>query len=149
MALLTYATVDQLEAWLQDTVPDNAASMIRSASMLVRAATRCDYYDTDVNGLPTDVPTLTAFQNATTAQIAMWIKAGIDPSGGVASVIGATAGAVASSGIGTGKISYAVTAVTSQSNIDALQDAIQSLCPEAIEILLEAGLCQNGPWVIG
>lgn len=148
MALLTYATVDQLEAWLQSAVPDNAPAMLRSASMDVRAATRCDYYDTDTTGLPTDAATLAAFANATCCQVAMWIAAGINPAGGIAAVIGST-GAVSSSGIGTGSIAYSTAAVTSVQNINALQDAVQTLCPEAVEILLEAGLCQNGPWVIG
>lgn len=148
MALLTYATVDQLEAWLQAPVPDNAAARIRSASILVRSATRLDYYDVDVNNMPTDATILAAFQNATCAQVAMWIGAGIDPAAGLAGVIG-TSGPVTSTGVLTGRVTYDGAAITSQSNINALQDAVQGLCPEASEILLEAGLCQNGPWVIG
>lgn len=148
MALLTYATVDQLEAWTQTAPPDNAATMLRSASMLVRAATRCDYYDVDGTGLPTDAATLAAFANATCAQTALWITAGINPQGGTAAALG-TVGPVTSSGVLTGRVTYDATGLTSTANVTAIQDSVQALCAEAFEILLEAGLCQNGPWTIG
>lgn len=148
MGVLVYAAVDDLEAWLQDDVPDNATALLRSASLLVRQATRCDYYDIDSSGKPSDVDTLQAFNDATCCQAAMWISAGIDPQGGIPAVVGAS-GIVTSSGIGTGKVTRDASAITSAANVAALQDSVQSLCPASAEILLDAGLCQNGPWMIG
>ena len=148
MGVLVYAVADDLEAWIQDDVPDNTTQLLRSASVLVRQATRCDYYNVDSNGKPSDATVLQAFEDATCCQAAMWIKAGIDPTGSVASVVGAT-GVVTSSGIGSGTVTRNASAVVSPANVTALQDAVQSLSVEALEILRDAGLCQNGPWVIG
>lgn len=146
--ILLYAAADDLEAWLQDDVPDNTPALLRSASLLVRQATRCDYYNVDVNGKPSDAAILQAFEDATCCQAAMWIRAGIDPTGSVASVVGST-GVVTSSGIGTGTVTRNASAVVSAANTTALQDAVQTLSGEALEILKDAGLCQNGPWIIG
>lgn len=149
MGVLIYATIDDLEAWTQDDVPDNAPLQLRSASILVRQATRCDYYNVDSAGKPSDPIVLQAFNDATCCQVASWIKAGIDPTGSVAAVIGTTGALVSSSGIGSGTVTYDSSAVTSAANVAALQDAVQSINPEAAQILQDAGLCQTGPWIFG
>lgn len=145
---LVYATADQLEAWLQDDVPDNADTLLRSASGLVRRATASDYYDVDGAGKPSDATILQAFTDATCAQAACWIALGIDPVGGSAGALGVT-GAVVSSKLLSGSVQYDTTPLNNQAVINAKQQAATELCDAAIEILQEADLLRSGVWVYG
>lgn len=130
-----YATVDDLEAWLQDDVPDNAPSLLRQASLQVFYATKGAFYDADaVTGAPTDATILQAFDDATCAQVAFWIAADIDPTSGAVQ----PASALSRTRIGTAEVSYdpnAILALTTARTDGALQ-----LCELAYGILEQAGL---------
>ena len=141
--MLVYATPTDLAMWAGDPAPINASQLLRSASILVRDATRAALYDVDQAGKPSDSDVLTAFKDATCAQAAMWAAAGIDPTeGGVA--IGEPT--VASKSMGGRSISY----TDLSSSVTVQQDrakAARELCAEAVAILEAAGLTSGMPAV--
>lgn len=82
--MLLYATPADLAAWSGQPTPDNAARLLREASIRVRAATMRDLYDTAPSGLPALDDLSGAMRDATCAQAEAWSVAGVDPTGGVA-----------------------------------------------------------------
>lgn len=81
--MYVYATVDQLEGWLQAPVPDNSPALLRIASNQITEAIRYAFYTADaVTGKATDTTVLQALQDATCAQVEFWIAAEIDPVAG-------------------------------------------------------------------
>lgn len=137
---LVYAASGDLATWTGTTAPANATQLLRSASLLVREATACDYYATDTTGLPTDTATLQAFNDATCAHAAFWAANGIDPTAG-----GAKPRVQSSKGIGTAHIAYA----DAQQAADAAADSLATLIPESRRILREAGLGSTAAWIVG
>lgn len=137
---LIYATSADLATWTGAAAPANAAQLLRSASLLVREATACDFYATDTTGLPTDTAVLAAFNDATCAHAALWAALKVDPLAGAAQVR-----IQASKGIGTARISYA----DAQAAADAAADSLRNLCPEARRILRDAQLGSTAAWRIG
>ncbi len=131
--VLVYATPEQLGAWTGQAVPANAATLLRSASLLVQAASRSAVYATDTTGAPTATVVRDALRDATTAQAATWATLGIDP---VAGAAGAAASTVTSSSIGGASISLADPGAT----LAAKSTAATGLCLEASVILRQAGL---------
>lgn len=137
---LVYATSGDLANWTGTTVPSNATVLLRSASILVRRATACDYYPTDATGLPTDTAQAQAFNDATCSQAAFWSVNGIDPLRG-----SAQPRVPVSKGIGTARIQYA----DAQMAAEAAAASLQELVPEAATILREAGLGSTAAWIVG
>jgi hypothetical protein len=146
--VLTYATIDDLEAWVQADVPDNADLLIRSASMLVRRATASSYYDADTAGKPSDVDIAQAFSDATCAQVACWIALDINPAGGAAGAVGVT-GAVTRSQLLSGEVMYDTAAQTGAAVVAAKMATVDDLCSESVEILRQAELLGSGVWTYG
>lgn len=124
-----YATTAELAEWTGEAAPANADQLLRQASRLVRRATMTAIYVVDEDDLPTDADVLAAFRDATCAQVASWAALGIDPTAGPASV----RGAVQSSSIGGGTVTYADTSTTKAAAVD-------NLASEAWLILADAGL---------
>lgn len=137
---LTYAASTDLAAWTGTAAPANATQLLRSASLLVRDATACDYYAADPTGLPTDATILQAFKDATCAHAALWAAAGIDPAAGEAK-----ARVLSSKGIGTARLTYA----DAQAAADAAAASLRELCPEGRRILRDAGLASTSAWLVG
>ncbi|KRE79950.1 hypothetical protein [Arthrobacter sp. Soil763] len=133
-----YATPADLQDWIgQDKpLPANAAGLLRSASLLVEAATITAVYDTDADGKPTASAVADAFRDATTAQAAMWSAAGIDPAGGGV----ASSAPVSSKKLGSGAISYDTSVNASVTAFEARRAATTTLCMEAWLILQQVGL---------
>lgn len=146
MAVLVYASEQDLANWTQAANPPNAAALLRSASILVRQVTRVCWYAADsVTNLPTDPTTLQSFKDATCAQCAFWIANNIDPE-----AILAPGQAISTKKIGTAQISYNNVGAGSASAYQMRVDAATTLCEEAFNILSqEANLQLNGVWVIG
>lgn len=143
--MLIYATESNLSDWTDTATPVNAVQLLRSASGLVAEATQTDFYDTDDTGLPTDPLVLQAFNDATCAQVAMWIAAGIDPS-----AVGLNQkGLIASKKIGSAVISYDNNGPASVSVTQARQAAATSLCDESMRILHAQGLASTQVWSRG
>jgi hypothetical protein len=75
--MAAYATVDELEVFLDQAAPD-AASEAVAERMLLRASEVVDdhlrtaIYDVDVDDLPTDADVIAAFRDATCAQVEFW-----------------------------------------------------------------------------
>lgn len=134
--MLIYATSAQLDEWLDGPLPANATTLLRSASLLVRGATVASVYDVDPAGLPTDPAVLAAFRDATCAQAAMWVAAGIDPVGGGV----ASSAPVRSKKLGSGSVDYDTSVNASVTAFTAKQAASRELCAEAYMILRQAGL---------
>ena len=128
----TYATTEDLAAWLGTAAPANAGALLRSASGLVRSETMTAVYATDADGYPTDTALRAAFREAVCAQAKFWADHGIDPSLGAAGV----APLAASKSIGGASIQYS----TYVSTAEARANAAGTLGPDAWYILADAGL---------
>lgn len=140
-----YATPADLSAWTGVTAPVNAVQLLRRASGLVRKATASAFYATDTNGLPTDVPTLQAFNDATCAQANFWSVNNIDPaSGGLTQ-----SGILSNKRIGTASLTYDVMGAGSVTAWRARADATNNLCTESYDILLAADINLTSPWIAG
>lgn len=137
--MLVYADPAALVAWTGQPAPDNAAQLLRSASVMVRGATRTALYAVQPSGLPVDDDLREALRDATCAQAAAWSAAGIDPTAPVAA-----RGRVATSkSLGSGSVTYADAA-----SVVAAQDALRErLTDEAAAILADAGLT-GGPAIV-
>lgn len=144
MAVLVYATPTDLANWTQQPVPANAAAILRSASLLVREATRNCFYAVDAGNLPTDAVIKQAFNDATCAQAAYWAANGIDPGAPLAQ-----AGVLNSKAIGSARLGYDTAGAGSLAAYQARVQASHELCQDAVRILQNAGLQMNGPWVVG
>ncbi|MBF6333328.1 hypothetical protein [Nocardia transvalensis] len=131
--MLIYASPDDLAAFLTP-VPDNAAALIRSASMLVRDVTSNDLYDITPAGLPSDPDLRQALREATCVQVASWVDAGIGPAAGLKP-------AVASQSADGGSVSYSLP------DPEQLQRARERLCHEAHLMLRNAGLASGRPLI--
>lgn len=142
---LTYATPDDMAAWTGGVAPVNATQLLRSASLLVRRFTETAFYTTDTTGLPTDAGILQSFKDATTAQAAFWAASNIDP----ASAGFATSGILSSKKIGSASLTYDVAGAGSVQAFNERRRMASSLCDEAVNILQQAALFTNGPWIIG
>ena len=131
-----YATTADLTTWSEAPAPANAAGLLRSASLLVEAATKAAVYDTGADGKPTAGAVADAFRDATCAQAAMWSAAGIDPAGGGV----ASSAPVRSKKLGSGAIDYDTSVNASVTAFEAKRAAATTLCLEAWLILQQAGL---------
>ena len=134
--VISYASAEDFTDWTEQTAPANATALLRSASMLVRRATITAIYDADSNGIPTDGAVLSAFRDATCAQVAAWVTAGIDPAGGGV----ATSAPVRSKKLGSGSVDYDTSVNSSVAAFQAKKAATSSLTYEAWLILSQAGL---------
>lgn len=126
MAFTSYATVDQLSAWLSQTtvcdVPANATGLLRSATLLVARELNESAYGT----VTIDQPRI----DATCAQAASWIASDIDPAAGPVGV----AKTVKSKGVDGATITY------DGPSSDDRATALDTLCADAYAILYSAGL---------
>ena len=139
--MLIYATTAELTAWLGTAAPANATTLLRSASILVHRATMTAIYDVNVaTSLPVDAALVAAFSDATCSQVGTWIALALDPAKGAAGA----AKVVSAKSIGSGSITYAVTAAAA-----AMANAATDLSQEAWLILAQAGLASGSPWELG
>lgn len=135
MAVLVYAEASDLVAWTGREAPDNADVLLRSASLLVRQATRSAVYAVDASGLPTDAGIAGAFTDATCAHAAALAGAGVDP------LAAGTEAGVSSTSIG----SASVTTLGYLGAEAAKLKLATTLCAEAQAILDSAGLLGQAP----
>lgn len=136
--MLVYATDAELGAWC-NPLPDNADTLLRDASALVRKATRNDIYDVDAAGKPTDPDVIEAFRDATCKQVAIWAANDIDSNKGAAGLEQLPA----SSSIAGASVSYdgAVNAEIATARAKSTKD----LAPEAVDILRDHLLASRSP----
>jgi hypothetical protein len=133
-----YATDAELGAWC-NPLPDNADTLLRDASALVRKATRNDIYDVDAAGKPTDPDVIEAFRDAACKQVAIWAANDIDSNKGVAGLEQLPA----SSSIAGASVSYdgAVNATIAA----ARAQSTTALAVEAVDILRDHLLASRSP----
>lgn len=132
--MILYATAAQLETWMDATPEGDVKPLLRRASGLVGRACRNDRYYTQANGLPVDDDLIEALQDATCAQVEVWIAAGVDP---IAGDTTQTAQPVWSE-IDGARINFDPSGAVAASR--AKSAAIDGLCDEAWDILRAAGL---------
>lgn len=132
--MLVYATPAQLATWTGQPAPDNAAALLREASILVGSACRCDVYDTIPSGLPSDPDLLDAMRDATCAHAALWDRLGIDPTAGKAGL----AATVTSSSIDGASVSTNAGELAAEA-----ARSLDALCLSAYRILRNAGLASS------
>lgn len=136
MSTIVYADAADLTSWTGTAAPSNAGALLRSASILIRRATRSAVYAVDGDGLPTDTAVSAAMRDAACSHAAALSAAGVDPL-----AAGTEAGAVASSSIGSASVTFADSAGAA-----AARTALSvGLCREALSILSAAGLIGGAP----
>ncbi|SLG40346.1 Uncharacterised protein [Mycobacteroides abscessus subsp. abscessus] len=139
MSMLIYATdADLLDGWLT-VLPDDAAALLRRASLLVDEAVRMDCYDTDAADAPTDPRVAAAFRDATCQQVVEWVAAGLDPDAGA---VGQAPQVVSQSTEGD-SVTYAPRPTPAE-----IAAATDYLCRASLLILRAAGLGSRVPRVL-
>lgn len=138
--VLVYADTTALTAWTGGPPPANANQLLRSASLLITNATVASVYGVDDAGLPSEAKVLQAFKDATCAQVAYWVAAGIDPTAGGIS----TAAPVRGKSLGSGRVEYDTAVSGSVTAFQAKRAAAATLCAEAHMILHQAGITPSG-----
>ena len=138
--VLVYADATALTAWTGQAAPANATQLLRSASMLITSATVASVYGVDDAGLPSDATVLEAFRDATCAQVAYWVAAGVDPAAGGIS----TSAPVRGKSLGSGRVEYDTAVSGSVNAFQAKRAAATTLCAEAFMILQQAGVTPSG-----
>lgn len=142
--VLVYAASTDYQTWTGNTPPANMSTLLRSASLLVREATRNCFYAVDTNGYPTDATTKQAFNDATCSQCSFWIANSIDPQ-----AILAPPNILNSKAIGSARLGYDTAGAGSVQAYQQRVQAASTLCDEAYRILSDANLQLNGVWVVG
>lgn len=126
----SFANLAELKNWLQiggdQPAPTNAATKLRSATIIVARACNLNPYQPDVL-TPDNTP---ALRDATCAQVAEWLRLGIEPG----ALLGGSGGVKKSSMLGD-TVERDTTGDTAR-----LDAAGRDLCVEASDILLAAGL---------
>ncbi|UXM90947.1 hypothetical protein [Paenarthrobacter sp. JL.01a] len=138
--VLVYAATSDLTTWTGGPPPANATQLLRSASMLITSATVASVYGVDDAGLPSEAKVLQAFKDATCAQVAYWVTAGVDPTGGGIS----TAAPVRGKRLGSGSVEYDTAVSGSVTAFQAKRAAAATLCAEAFMVLHQAGVTPSG-----
>ncbi|MFI6814431.1 hypothetical protein ACIBG7_18615 [Nonomuraea sp. NPDC050328] len=130
---MAYATVDELEAWLDpDPVPASAArKLARATRYMNNVLLKTAIYPIDDNGLPTEQSHITAMRDACCALVEWWEENGDD---------GLGAGDEYTS-VAAGSISF-----TKGAGGSDLTRGDPRRAPEAVEILDGAGLQGHEPW---
>lgn len=136
MTILVYATSSDYQSWTgNSTLPSNITLLLRTASMLVRDATKCAYYEVDASGYPTNADDVAAMRDATCSQAAALEAASVDP------LAAGTDPEVAASSIGSASVTYAGVETAAQARFRLGR----RLCLEAERILSQAGLAGQPP----
>lgn len=145
---VVYASAQDYSTWVGDSgiMPTNISQLLRSASLLIAEETKAAYYDADADtSLPTDPTILQAFNDATCAQAMVWAQLGIDPNLGGLDVQAPKRG----KGIGTARIDYDTSVVTSAAAFAARQQLVTGLCLQAQTILRQVGVLSMRTWTYG
>lgn len=133
--MLYFANSADFEKYADMTAPDNADRLLRLASGWVKHAVRRAQFDVAPSGMPTDPDIVDALRDATCEQVLVWVQNGVEP-GKVD-----RRGAVSSSSIGDGSVSFETASV-----VAARAEATTALCDTALTILEEADLVGWQPW---
>lgn len=128
-----YATPADLNAapWNANISEPEASTLIARAGVLIDTLTKTATYSVDSDGLPTESLIVAAFNDATCAQASYFLETG-DVSGAAGRFNTLSLGSFSASGGTAGS-------VTNQTS------AVQRYAPEAVEILLNAGLIGRAP----
>jgi hypothetical protein len=146
MATTIYATPNDYLDVLQVTEgPDNLGSLLRSASLLIARNIVAAYYATNDAGVPTDAAIVEALKEACCIQASVWAGLGVDPNRGGLDVAAPKRG----KGIGSARVDYDTSALSSSVAFAARQALLTTLCPDAEQILRAAGLLTSTVWTYG
>lgn len=137
--MLTYADAADVLAEDPDVDLDAAslARYCRSASALIRVATRLAIYGVTPAGAPDDTDVAQAFKDAVVAQVLAWAALGVNPATGTAGVTGQ----VASTSLLSGSVTFTQRAGADQDKAAT----ISALVPDAAAALDALGLLSGQP----
>lgn len=129
---MAYATVDELEAWLDpEPAPTGAARMLaRATRYMDNVLLKTSIYDVDEDGKPTGAEHIAAMRDACCALVEWWDEQGDEGLGAGSEYTSVSAGGIAFSKGGSGSGSA---------------PADPRRAPEAVEILDGAGLLGHEP----
>lgn len=137
-----YATTEDLTNWITPaTAPDNAASLLRSASTLIENRTVNAIYDTDADGYPESNSVRVIFRDATCAQAHYWAVNDLDPAAGPTAEFGKRQ--AISKNISGASIGYSVSLI--ETGTQSRVAALTGLAPETYSILNNVGLLNGIP----
>lgn len=112
--------------------PAELESWAVAASALVTQALRTAWYRADRDGGPLHPPYRQACREAARAQVSAWLTYGADPLTGLVSPAeGAAGGAVSSSGVGSGSVTYAGAEAEAEAVRSAGLASLSALTPGA------------------
>lgn len=135
--MLLFASPSEFEKYADMEAPTNIHRLLGLASTWVRDAVRRAEFDTTPAGLPADPDVKDALRDATCEQVLVWVQNGVEPGKTP------TRGAVSSSSIGDGSVSYETASV-----VEARATATTELASTALTILESADLVGGQPWVV-
>ena len=78
MAVIPYASVDDLRTYLGAEVPPDAERLLLRAQDLIDSVLVSAFYATDSSGNPTDAGVIAGFNKAVCAQVEWWLANGAD-----------------------------------------------------------------------
>ena len=136
--MLIFATPADVEKWMDEPLDGRSVdSLLRRASSLVQRAVRSARFAVTPAGMPEDPDIMDALRDATCEQVAVWVENDITPSKLEAGTAQVTTSSIGDATIG---VSGAEAAATRD-------NAANTLCEYAQEILANAGLIRGFPWV--
>lgn len=136
--MLIFAQPTDVQKWADNNFDGvKLDPLIRRASSLVQYATRAARFDVLPSGMPEDPDIMDALRDATCEQVAVWVENDITPSKLEAGTAHVTTSNIGDASIGMSGAEAAA----------ARDNAANTLCEYAQEILANAGLIGGYPWV--
>ena len=136
--MLIFATPADVEKWMDEPLDGRSVdSLLRRASSLVQRAVRSARFAVTPAGMPEDPDVMDALRDATCEQVAVWVENDITPSKLEAGTAQVTTSSIGDATIGMSGAEAAATR----------DNAANTLCEYAQEILANAGLIRGFPWV--
>ena len=136
--MLIFAQPTDVQKWADNNFDGvKLDPLIRRASSLVQYATRAARFDVLPSGMPEDPDIMDALRDATCEQVAVWVENDITPGKLEAGTAHVT----------TSNIGDATIGMSGAEAAAARDNAANTLCEYAQEILANAGLIGGYPWV--
>ncbi|HAT1243357.1 hypothetical protein AZH46_07155 [Corynebacterium striatum] len=136
--MLIFAQPTDVQKWADNTFDGvKLEPLIRRASSLVQYATRAARFDVQPSGMPEDPDVMDALRDATCEQVAVWVENDITPGKLEAGTAQVTSSSIGDASVGMSGAEAAA----------ARDNAANTLCEYAQEILANAGLIGGFPWV--
>lgn len=135
--MLIFAQPTDVQKWADNNFDGvKLDPLIKRASSLVQYATRAARFDVLPSGMPEDPDVMDALRDATCEQVAVWVENDITPGKLEAGTAQVTSSSIGDASVGMSGAEAAATR----------DNAANTLCEYAQEILANAGLIGGFPW---